>query len=530
MSASTDDIQSQFPTIKNYSIVRELGRGGMGVVYKAYEHSLGRHVALKVLPSDLARNPDAVKRFMREARSAARISHPNAVPIFAVGDSDGIYYIAMEYVPGKSLADWIKSEGRFPVDRALKIVREAADVLRAAHDMQIVHRDIKPQNIIIDRGGHARVLDFGLARVLNATTELTHTGAIMGTPYYMSPEQCQGQPADFRSDIYSLGIVLYELLTGDPPFKGDSPLAVMHCITTKPLPDTPETQSLIPAMVRGVIDRATAKAPDDRIESAASLIRSLDDLLSEPKSKEKSFVLHESPSSAIAPSQSKPAKGRPLRKPEHFQLKSDSKGSTVKADRGTEDPSLAPRIDLSKRICVCGQPAPNSPEVPCTVCGYISSPLGDDSGVGHMFAPVSARSSVQAKPVAKTPRDVTIEVLRWGAGAALAGALIGGMAALIICLAFGFAPLLGLQAGAHFGAVLGAVFGLVWGALNSLEQPLLWGPGIGALSGAPIGLVNHAFLKSSTYMPELALFESVIVCTLAGAICGFAIGAFKPED
>ena len=179
---------------------------------------------------------------------------------------------------------------------------------------------------------------------------------------------------------------------------------------------------------------------------------------------------------------------------------------------------------------VCGTRLSGGLSAPCPGCGFVLNPLGDDSGMGNLFAPVSTRSSAQPKPVAKTPRDVTIEALRWGAIAAVAMTIGIGVSGLALGAALGFDPVLGLRAGAHFGAVLGAVFGIVWGALNSLEQPLVWGPGVGAFSAALIGLVNHAFLKSTSYMPELTLFESVIVCTLAGAVCGFAIGAFKPED
>ncbi len=186
--------------------------------------------------------------------------------------------------------------------------------------------------------------------------------------------------------------------------------------------------------------------------------------------------------------------------------------------------------DAPSLCAICGTALMDARSTPCPGCGQISNPLGDVSGMDNMFAPVSARSSVQAKPVAKTPRDVTIEALQWGAGSSLAGALVGGATGLIICLAFGFVPLRGLMAGAYFGAILGAVFGFVWGALDSLERPLLWGPGIGVFTAAPIGVINYAFMRSTTFMPEQTMFESLMMCILAGTIGGFAVAVFKPED
>ncbi len=185
--------------------------------------------------------------------------------------------------------------------------------------------------------------------------------------------------------------------------------------------------------------------------------------------------------------------------------------------------------DIAPVCPVCGSPLSGGPAKPCPGCGFVSNPL-DDGRMGNLFAPAPAHSQPKASPIAKTPRDVLFESLRWGLGAAVVGALVLSLAGLAICLGFGFDLARGLQAGAHFGAILGAVFGLVWGALDSLDRPLLWGPGIGAVASAPIGLLNHAFLKSTTFMPEVTLFESIVVCVMAGTIGGFAIAIFKPEE
>lgn len=269
----TDSLIGQ--VVGNYHILKELGRGGMGVVYKAHETSLNRIVALKVLPRHLAQDPAFVKRFLREARAAASLNHPNIVTVYAVGEHNGIYFIAMEYVKGMALADLIRRKGQLEVREALNITLQAAWALKEAHKSEIIHRDVKPQNIMVDRAGRVKVMDFGLAKVLYGSTALTADGAILGTPRYMSPEQCQDENLDARTDIYSLGVVLYEMLCGCPPFDADSPMQLMLKIVQKPFPRLRDVNSDVPPTVAEIVACMTAKDPRARYPSAESLVADL---------------------------------------------------------------------------------------------------------------------------------------------------------------------------------------------------------------------------------------------------------------
>lgn len=262
----------------NYTIDRELGRGGMGIVYLAREESLQRIVALKVLAPELAKDEAYVKRFLREARAGARLNHPNIVPIHAVGNVGGVYFIAMAYIQGERLSDRIARHGQLAVRDALNIARQVASALVEAYENGIVHRDIKPENIMIDKAGRVQVMDFGLAHVMSGQSRLTADNLKLGTPHYMAPEQCKGQPMDGRTDLFSLGIVLYEMLAGDVPFKADTPLAVMYQITNEPLPPLNKQNAATPAPVVQLVTRLTAKEPSQRFDSAATLIQAIGQL------------------------------------------------------------------------------------------------------------------------------------------------------------------------------------------------------------------------------------------------------------
>lgn len=262
-----DDSQAN-RVIGDYEILREIGRGGMGVVYKAHERALRRTVALKVLPSNISADIAFVKRFEREARFAASLNHPNIVSIYTVGKYEDIRYISMEYVKGKTLTALIREAGRLSITRALEITLQAADALAAAHKVEMVHRDVKPDNIMIDESGRVKVMDFGLARGLHSTTQLTAQGTVVGTPRYMSPEQCEGQKPDHRSDIYSLGVVVFEMLTGQTPYSAETPLALMRQIVDTPLPSIQEISADVPPQICSIIYKMTAKRPEDRYENA----------------------------------------------------------------------------------------------------------------------------------------------------------------------------------------------------------------------------------------------------------------------
>jgi serine/threonine-protein kinase len=211
--------------LKDYRILRRLGRGAMAEVYLAQQESLNRYVALKVLNEELARDPAYVRRFHHEARAAAALVHASIIQIYEVGEADGVHYIAQEYVPGRNLGEIIRSQGAIQPRLALDILRQVTAALAKAESEGIVHRDIKPENIMLSRSGEVKVADFGLARVQgDGGVNLTQVGVTMGTPLYMSPEQIEGGEIDSRSDIYSLGVTAYHMLTGSPPFTWDSPL------------------------------------------------------------------------------------------------------------------------------------------------------------------------------------------------------------------------------------------------------------------------------------------------------------------
>ncbi len=209
-----------------YRIERELGRGGMAKVFLGTDTVLGRTVAVKILAPQFADDDSFVQRFRREAQAAASITHPNIVSVFDTGSDDGVHFIVMEYVEGRTLAEILAGGGRILPDRAIDIAMDVCRALEAAHARGVIHRDIKPGNIMLDPRGDVKVTDFGIARVTTTADTVAQTAAILGTASYLSPEQAQGQPVDGRSDIYSLGCVLYEMLTGRPPFLGDSPVAV----------------------------------------------------------------------------------------------------------------------------------------------------------------------------------------------------------------------------------------------------------------------------------------------------------------
>jgi serine/threonine protein kinase len=274
-----------------YDIERELGRGGSGIVYRATDRRLKRSVALKILPPDLAFRADTRERFMREAETAARLSHPNIVPIFSVDERDGLAWFVMAIVEGENVGERVRSRGAIPFDDVRRIMREVADALAYAHERGVVHRDIKPDNILIDgQTSRALVTDFGIAR---ATTEgesrLTATGTAIGTPAYMSPEQCAGErQLDGRSDLYSLGAVAYYAITGQPPFDGPStPVIMMKQVTELPKPMS-RYRSGIPQDLDAIIMRLLEKDPADRFASGSELIAALDGAPVTPARKKKS--------------------------------------------------------------------------------------------------------------------------------------------------------------------------------------------------------------------------------------------------
>jgi len=256
----------------HYLIEGELGRGGMAAVFRALDLRLNRRVAIKVLPPEFAFNPAVRSRFLREAQLAAQLAHQRIVPIYSVDERDGLVYFVMAFVDGESVARLLERHGPLPIDRVRAIVAEVADALEYAHRQGVVHRDIKPDNILVDGGGHALVTDFGIARAAAEESRLTVTGMAVGTPAYMSPEQAMGErEVDGRSDIYSLGIVAYQMLAGETPFHAaNTPAMLMKHVSEPPAPVSQRRRD-IPRALAIAVDRALAKRPEDRWTSAAEL-------------------------------------------------------------------------------------------------------------------------------------------------------------------------------------------------------------------------------------------------------------------
>jgi beta-lactam-binding protein with PASTA domain/predicted Ser/Thr protein kinase len=258
-----------------YELVRQIARGGMAEVYLAHDLLLDRPVALKVLFPELSVDRSFVERFRREAQAAAGLSHPNIVSVFDWGEADHTYFIVMEYVDGRPLSAVIRAEAPLLPDRAAGIGAGVAAALSFAHRHGVIHRDIKPGNVLLTEDGQVKVADFGIARAANVDEALTQTGAVMGTATYFSPEQAQGGPVDARSDLYSLGVVLYEMVTGRPPFTADSPLAIAYKHVQESPPRPRELNPAIPAEFEAIVWQAIAKDPKQRYQSAQDLRQDL---------------------------------------------------------------------------------------------------------------------------------------------------------------------------------------------------------------------------------------------------------------
>ena len=259
-----------------YLIEQKIGGGGMGQVFRAKQESLDRVVALKVLPKTVSSDRELVERFYREARSAARLIHPNVVQIYSVGEEHGVPYFAMELIDGEDLEEKLRRGEKFSVEESVNIVAGGAMALACANDSGIIHRDIKPGNIMIDARGQIKVTDFGLAKPVEEMKDnITQAGYIVGTPTYMSPEQGEGLGNDTRSDMYSLGVVFYELLTGTVPFKAKNPASLIYMHVHQPPVPPSELNPTIPEDVEAIVLRCLEKNPDERFQTPGDLLVSL---------------------------------------------------------------------------------------------------------------------------------------------------------------------------------------------------------------------------------------------------------------
>ncbi|HSP91968.1 MAG TPA: serine/threonine-protein kinase, partial [Vicinamibacterales bacterium] len=273
-------------TLAHYRITAAIGTGGMGEVYRATDTKLGRDVALKVLPAEMASHPERLERFRREAKALAALDHPGIVTVFSVEEAQGVHFLTMQLVEGQALDSAIPSAG-LPVQRVLDVAHALADALAAAHDKGIVHRDLKPGNVMVAKDGRVTILDFGLAKELREADPIdvtltssphTEVGVVMGTPAYMSPEQVTGVAIDHRTDIFSLGVLLYEMVTGQRPFQGRSSAETTSAI----LRDTPaavtEVRADVPGDLARIIRRCLEKDPRHRIQTARDVANEIRDL------------------------------------------------------------------------------------------------------------------------------------------------------------------------------------------------------------------------------------------------------------
>jgi hypothetical protein len=261
--------------IGRYEILEEIGRGGMAVVYRGQDSELHREVAVKVLPETLAHDQQFVQRFRDEAIMAARLRHPNIVTIYDVGQVGNSYYIVMQYLHGANLDRVIEYNGALSIETAVGIASRVAAALDAAHQRGIIHRDVKPSNVMVSPEGEVTLTDFGLVRAAESSSHITRTGTVVGTPEYMSPEQAQGLPVDERTDVYSLGLVVYKMLNGMSPFCRSTPLATLLAQTKDPVPFSGPVMGHLPREVRRVLERVLAKSPADRYASAGAFVADL---------------------------------------------------------------------------------------------------------------------------------------------------------------------------------------------------------------------------------------------------------------
>ncbi len=265
-----------------YQIIKSIGEGGMANVYLAYDTILDRDVAVKVLRGDLSNDEKFVRRFQREALNASSLSHPNIVEVYDVGEDNGQYFIVMEYIEGKNLKDLLKKRGKLTTSEVVDIMSQIADGLSVAHDSYIIHRDIKPQNIMILENGLVKITDFGIAMAMNAT-QLTQTNSVMGSVHYLPPEQASGKGSTLKSDIYSMGILMYELLVGKLPYRGENAVEIALKHLKEPLPSIRDELPDLPQSVENVILKSAAKNPKNRYNDAREMYEDLKTCLDESR-------------------------------------------------------------------------------------------------------------------------------------------------------------------------------------------------------------------------------------------------------
>jgi serine/threonine-protein kinase len=418
----------------DYEVEREVGRGGMAVVFKGREKELERTVALKVLPPDLAPVSSIADRFKREARLAASLDHPNIIPVYRVGYTGGVLYMAMKYIDGRALDGLVAPQGPLPLPVVLTVLRATARAMAYAHEHGIVHRDIKGANILIDRNGRVIVSDFGIARAMESAA-LTATGLMIGTPHYMSPEQCAGKVAGAQADQYALGIVAYQLLTGAVPFDGESLPEILqqHCFTPAPDPSIARPDS--PAILTAIVHRLLAKEPEQRFGSTADLVAALDNIpfteseRAAGESALKALVrarsslppVHPHPLEAgIAPHVSGPVSSGANGVANRTSPSAVLRVSDLQAAAATRPISMDPAIADAKTVTAASAPAGISSAAPHAAPHAAPPPA-------RTGAPVSSKRRIASRPAIHRQPS---RPMRWPAiaGICLATCLIAGFA------------------------------------------------------------------------------------------------------
>ena len=318
---------------ERYEILKSIGEGGMANVYLAHDTILDRDVAIKVLRGDLENNEKFIRRFQREAKSVSDLSHPNIVEVYDVGEEDGQHYIVMEYIDGKTLKQLVQKRGALTVPEVIDIMAQLTDGLSQAHDAYIIHRDIKPQNIMILDNGMIKITDFGIAMSMNAT-QLTQTNSVMGSVHYLPPEQASGKGATMKSDIYSAGILMYELLTGSVPFKGDNAVEIALKQMKERIPSIRKQNPLIPQSVENIVLKATAKNPKNRYDTIRQMHEDIIHALDPDKQNEVKYHFPY-PESELDESRAIPIKDTPVVQPKVNEIDTPDFDNKDAGDMGT---------------------------------------------------------------------------------------------------------------------------------------------------------------------------------------------------